>query len=918
MIAAVRPPLIPRWLASCCLRRETREAILGDLEERLQVAVARGVPVGRARWGYWRDALMSILQAPRVVPRTSAQNGALMSPSPRGSWFRGLGGDMRYVLRGLWASPGFVLVAVLSLAIGIGANVAMFSVIHVVLLQELPVSHPGELQFILWSHPKSSARAMNFGSNNASNYSYPAYQAVHAVTAGRFAICGYNFASQLTVSTTDQPASMADGMIVSGDYFPTLGLGVALGRPLEPQDDAPTAPHVAVISYGLWQRMFGGDVRAIGRTLQVNRVPFEIVGITPRAYHGLSIGGFFRATDVTLPIAAQPIAAPSFAGNVPLATDLSRRWLHVIARIPAGADVDGLHRDLVAALRRVDAAAAAGANSTGDTGVAFASAARGVDSISGTAQQPLTILAVISGLVLLIACANLAGIMLARGVARQRDLAVRRALGASRAVLVRQWVLESALLAGIGGAAGVIAAIWSGPVILRMLTTGLGPVALDLTLDRELLAIALGTTLVTALLCGALPALRLTRDDGGADLRTRVVGATSPKLTAGRVMIAVQVAISVPLVVGALLFIRTLHNLSGVDLGFDPHGLVTFHINPIRRTVPGLSDSMASPEEAVRTRTLLEGLEAVPGVTSATIFENALVSGVTSDTSVTVEGKKAIVLMNAVGPRFFETMRIPLLAGRAITIGDDSHARLVVVINHAFADQFFPGRSPIGASFLVAARSVAIVGVAADSVYDSMRHQARPMFYDSYLQRTGGTYYKSLAVRTRVSPAGVIPALRAAVADFDRDLPITDVKTQDEQIDDALGKERVFSRLLILFAVFALVLASIGLHGLTSYAVTRRTNEIGVRLALGAQRGQVLWVMLRQVVRLSAIGLLAGVPAAILLGRYVAALLYGVTPQDPVTVVLVACVLFAVAIAAGWLPARRAARMDALSALRHE
>jgi predicted permease len=836
-----------------------------------------------------------------------------------GSWLRGSAGDMRYVVRTLAASPAFVLVAVLSLAIGIGANVAMFSVIRAVMLQDLPVTRPAELQWVLWSHPKSAQRAINFNSSNDSNYSYPAFQAVRAVAAGRAAMFGFNFVSQLTIASGDQPASIASGMIVSPDYFPTLGLGITLGRPLEPQDDAPTAPRVAVISYGLWQRLFGADVRAIGRTLSVNRVPFAIVGVTARQYHGLSLGGFFPATDVTMPLAAQPIAAPFFAGAQPLLTDLSRHWLHVIVRLPPGTDGDALRRDLVAALRRVDAAAAAGTSTTGDTGVAFAAASRGVDTISRSAQQPLTILAVISGLVLVIGCLNLAGIMLARGVARQRDMAVRRALGASRALLVRQWLLESVLLAAAGGTAGVVAAIWSGPLIVRMLTAGLGPVSLDLSLDRGLLGIALLTTAATAALCGLIPAVRLTRGDSGASLRTRVVGATSPKLTAGRLLIAAQVAISVPLVVGALLFIRTLHNLGAVNLGFDPHGIVTFHINPIRTTLSfPFGEAMAGPEEVARTRGLLEHLEAVPGVTSATIFENTLLSGMTSNTSVTIGGKEISMVMNAVGPRFFETMRIPLVAGRELSIRDDAQAPLVVVINHTAADQYFHGRSPIGESFLVGGRAVQVVGVAADSVYDSVRHRPRPMFYDSYLQRVGGTYYKSVAVRTRVSPAGVVPAIRAAVGEFDRDLPITDVKTQEEQIDDATGKERVFSRLLTLFAIFALVLASIGLHGLTSYAVTRRTNEIGIRLALGAPRAHVLWMMLRQVVVLAAVGLVIGVPAALAAGRYIATLLFDVSPQDPITVMAVSGVLFGTAVTAGWLPARRAARMEALSALRCE
>ncbi len=924
MTSVVRPPVVPRWLVGLCLRGEAREAVLGDLEERLRGDLADGGPVDRARRRYWRHALASIVAARHVRPQPSPARGAFMARSSFGSRFPGLlvsrldPGDVRYVARTLAASPAFVLVAVLSLAIGIGANVAMFSVIRAVMFRELPVTRPGELHFVSWTQSESRRRkAMNFNSDNGTNVSYPAFLALRAAAAGRADLFGFNFIRQVNVTVPAGPPIVANGLIVSSEYFSTLGLSVELGRPLGAADDGPAAPHVAVISHGLWLRLFGGDDHVIGRTVALNRVPFEVVGVTPPAYRGLSVGGFFPATDVTVPIAAQPIVAPSWAGDsVPLTEDLDRQWLRAMARLrPDAGCAAGLARALARALQPVEATA--GAERGWQAVVTLKPGNRGLDTVRNGAEEPLTILAVISAVVLLMACTNLAGLMLARGLARQRDVEVRRALGASRVVLVRQWVLESVVLATAGGAAGVVAAIWSGPLIARLVTAGLGSVALDLSVDWRLLGIATSATLVTALLCALIPAIRLTRGGAVGDLRTRVVGSQSPKLTIGRVLIAAQVAISVPLLVGSFLFLRTLHNLGAVDLGFDPHGLVVFEVNPApgRAALP-LVEAMASPEKVRWTGDILGRLEAIPGVASATIFENTLVSGWVSNTMVTIAGKSTSMLMNAVGPRYFETMRIPLVAGRGLTSADNASAPLVVVLNRAAADQYFPNASPIGQQFLVGSRSVEIVGEVADSIYDSLRRQPRPMFYDSYLQRAGGTAGTSIAVRTSVAPDRLVASLGAAVASVDRDLPITNVRSQEDQIDEATGKERVFTRLLTLFGGFALVLVCVGLHGLTSYAVARRTNEIGIRLALGAQRQQVLWMILRQVVVLAGVGLVIGVPATIAVGRFVSTFLYGVAPKDPVTLSAASVALLAVAMAAGWLPARRAARMEALSALR--
>jgi len=840
-----------------------------------------------------------------------------MAMMRRPSVLSGFASEVRFVLRGFARTPGYVAVAVLSLAIGIGANVATLSVMRAIVLQELPVSRPGELQWVNWTHP-DGLRLVDYNSSNDSNYSYPAYETLRKAAGPGIRLLGFNFARRLALIAPGRPPMDATGMIVSGDFFTTLGLPVILGRQLGDGDNLAGAPPAAVISYDVWQRLYDGSPEVVGQTIRVNDVDFDVVGVTPRHYVGLSIGGFFRPTDVTLPLSAQPIADPNFVGDRPLLGDPTRLWIHVIARLPDAADAERFRQAAVAALTPMDATLPTSGPLRGSTAVTLAPANRGVDQVAKKAGEPLEILTGASFLVLFIACANLAALMLARGAARSRDTAVRRALGASRATLIRQWLVESVMLACAGGLSGVLVAIWSGPAIVRLLTTGLGPVAIELSTDWRLIALALGLTLLTAVLSAAIPAWRLTGGRATSDLRTQVIGASSPRLTIGRLLIAGQIAVSVPLLVGALLFLQTLRNLSAVDLGFDPSGVVEFQLNlpPVATAATG--SQPLSPDTARLMTNLLAAFEAIPGVSSATIVENPLVNGISSNTRVLVDGQNASMSMEAVGPRFFETMRMSLLSGRAIIDQDTASAPLVAVVNRAAVDQVFHGQSPIGQILRVGARNLAVVGVVDNAVYQSLRRKPRPTFYDSYLQRPAMTISPYVNLRTVVSPASVIGPVTAIVAQMAPTAPVSNFKTENDQIAETTGQERVFSRLLTLFAAFAIVLAGIGLYGLTSYAVARRTNEIGIRLSLGAPRGQVQALMLRQVVVLALVGLVAGVPLALLLARFVGTFVFGIAPRDPETFVIVAMTMLAAAIAAGWVPARRAARLEPLSALRTE
>jgi predicted permease len=911
-----RPPVLPRLLATLLLRGDARQIIIGDLDEAFTRRLAGGAPRREARRAYWREAAASVVSVQRDRVRRTAAPSRFGS---RAAVVDGLWLDVRYAARGLAASRGFTAVAVVSLAIGLGAATALANTARALLLSELPAGRPNELSWVYWAEPPH-LRLIGLNDagaeNSESNYSYPLYEAIKAAAGARAAVAGFNLINQITVTDPGRPAILATGLIVSGDFFQVVQVPVAMGRPIAEDDDVEGAAPAVVITDAFWQRMFGGDSAAIGSILRLNGIAFNVVGVTAPGFRGLSVGGTTPPADVIVPFAAQPIVAPSWtAQSTPLDADLTRQWVRIVARIPNPNDRAAFAFAASAAIPRVLRAVASKDIDLGHVRVHLFPAARGLDAIQNATAAPLGILAIVVGIFLMLTCTNLAGMVLARGLARRRDLSVRRALGAGRWRLVRQSLVESLLLAAAGGAAAVVLAAWSAPALAAMVSNGLGTASVPLRTDWGLLGIAAGASLVTALTFGIAPALRLTRGDA-EDLGSRSAGSSESRTRrGGQVLIVVQFAISVPLVIGALLFLRTLHNFAGVDLGFNPHALVLFEIHPPRDAAAG----DAAPMSAAGARTLSEilaRLNALPGVASTTIMEDALVSGWKSETLVTAGDRRFPLYMQAVGPRFFETMGIRLIAGRGIMGQDDAHAPAVAVINETAARRDFPGGSPVGRTFRVGTRTLEIVGVAADATYTSLRQAPPPTFYDSYLQRPGGTYDTWVAVRTTASPATLFEPIRQSVALAAPDLPVSNMRTQQAQIDASIGRERVLSGLLVLFGAFALLLASLGLHGLTSYAITRRTSEIGIRLALGARRTQVLWMLLRQVLALGAIGLGLGLPLAYVASPVVAAYLFGVAPRDLITIGMAAAVLIAVALVAGWLPARRAARLDPLAALR--
>ena len=840
--------------------------------------------------------------------------------------FRGLSLDLSSVLRVLRRSPGYAAIAVISLAIGIGANTAMFSVVRQMLLMPLPVEQPRDLRLVYWTprhdgplgimNIASSSFSDAAGTNYRSNFNYPQFVAMRRAVSGSADLAAYNFLRRLTASAEGRPPIVTSGMLASGNFFSTVRPPFALGRGLTNADDAADAPEVAVISYGLWTRLFDGDPHVLGRSLRINDVSVEIVGVTAAGYRGLSQTGVAPSVDVTIALAKQPVFSPAWSvRGASLFADPKFFWIRLIARTKGGPD-EATSASLQATLAGMLVDGGIKPDIAAKSAVGVFPGTRGLDSLRRASLVPLRILTTIAAVVLFIACLNVAGLMLARGVSRQRELAVRRALGAGRLRIIRELLLESVILSVVGALTGLLVALWAAPALQSMLSAGLGTSGVTVTLDWTLIGATAAIAAIAGILAGLLPAIRFSRA-GDATLKDRSRAAGAPKLLVGRALLALQIAISLPLVAGAELFLRTLHNLGNIDLGFNPRDLALFTIDP---TMNG----KAPERNATIFPRLLDRLEAIPGVTSATLLENALISGSSSNTDVTIDGRNVDLYMNSVGPHYLETMGMRLVAGRSILASDSARVEPVAVINETALKKYLAGQSPLGARISSdlfgasrgGARNIEVIGVVADSKYDDLRSGVEPTMLNSYLQRPVGSM--NVAVRSSLPAPALFTAIQTAIHDVDPSLPMADFKTQQEQIDLTIGRERTFTRLLTVFGGFALLLACVGLHGITSYSVARRTPEIGIRLALGAQRSGVLWLVLRQVLILAAAGLALGLPIAWLTGPVANGFLFELDSRDPATLVIAAAIMTGVAALAGFWPARRAAKMEALTALRME
>ncbi|HEX5216111.1 MAG TPA: ABC transporter permease [Vicinamibacterales bacterium] len=918
-----RPPRLPRALASLLLRGEAREVVVGDLDEEFARQIAAGAARRDARRRYWRQALASIASVNERGATRMVETAAARQPGNRSGAADGLLLDVRHALRVLSRTRGFTAVAVLSLAIGIGGNAAIFSVIRVLLLDQMAVRAPDELSLVYWSQPgKYSVSSMNSSGKTdpvtkldvKSNVSYPIYEDIRRATPEGFQVAGFNFLRDVVVQYADQPALQAGGLLADGNFFPVVGPGMASGRPLSDADDVEGGTIAAVLSHAFWLRAFGGDPAVINKPIRLNGQPAVVVGVTAATFRGITNGGFFPVTDITVPLRAAPMLQPRWNvnGRSVLRSE-TQHWVRVIARSSVTADRAAAARAFAAAIAPHMAPQIK--EYVGPPAAHLLPGGRGLDQTSDDTRRLLFVLMGVVGIVLLIACVNLASLMLARGVARQREMAVRRALGAGRGRLIRGLMIEGVLLAIGGGAGGLLLTFWARKTLTTLLTAGIGTAPLsrqpiEVSVDPGLIVATFGLSLIAAMLFSLLPALRLTRASSGTEMKHQVVGAPTPKLTIGRLLVAVQIGVSIPLVVGAILFLRTLSNLGSVDLGFDPKGIVFFQIDP-SKVAP------TPPEQSAIYQELQNRIAAIPGVSAVSMIENVLLGGLTSNTQVQVDGKDVRIAVNGVGPGFLETMGMRLIAGRAPGIQDRPGSPEVVALNETAAKTIFGSESPLGKTLKSFDRSYEIVGVINDSLYARQREPVKATMFPSALQRAGygGNY---IVLRTSVPAETLEAQLRRAVAEVHRDLPVPQVRSQVAQIQDSTIRERVFTEMLMLFGGFALLLACIGLHGVTSYSVARRTSEMGIRLALGAQRRQVLWLVQRQVIVLAVAGLAIGVPLAVMAAPLVGALLFGVAPTDYAAIAIAGAVMLIVATGAGLLPARRAARLDPLKALRTE
>jgi putative ABC transport system permease protein len=829
--------------------------------------------------------------------------------------------DLRLAIRALRTTPVVSAVAILSLALGIGANTAIFSIVDSLLLRMLPVVEPHRLAGI------TTPRILSLG-GTAGAWPYPVWQQIHQrqLFDGEAAWGPVRF--NLTSSGETR---FVDGLWVSGSYFETLGVPALLGRTLTEADDqrgGGANGAVAVIGHGFWRGHFGGTPDVLGRTLTLDNVPFTIVGVTPPDFFGADVG---RSFDVIAPIGAEPLVR----GRDSFLDRAGAYFLLVLVRLKAGQTIESAN----AALRGVqsqirDATLPSNVPKqvldrylTGTEGFAIVPAATGNSRLRGQYQRPLLTIMVVVALVLLIACANIANLLLARATARRHELSVRLALGASRWRLARLLLAESAALALMGAALGTLMASWGSRLVVRQLSTQANTVFLDLSMDRRVLAFTTAITVVTALLFGVAPALRASAVAPMEALKEHgrgMVGAKRFGLGSG--LVIAQVGLSVVLIVSAGLFIRSFISLAGRSLGFDRDRVLLVNINAQRATVDPAQRLLLFE----RTR---GAVRAVPGVANVAlsivtpvqgggIINNIEVSGGVS-VPPTLVGGIANTWGNVISPGWFSTVGIPLLAGRDFTGGDRKDAPSVAIVNQAVARTFLNGASPLGHTLIQVPfrdKPIEIVGVVADAAYGSLRDAAAPTVYTPLVQwdsRGAPVTNMNLVIRSHsATPALLTKSIAAAIVAINSQLALT-FRPLADQVNAGLIQERLVALLAGFFGGLALLLAALGLYGVTAYAVSRRRHEIGIRMALGAAPAGVVRLVLRRVFVLVGIGVVIGTAASMWASQFVASLLYGLEPRDPATLIGAILALTGVGALAGWLPARRASRIEPAEVLRN-
>jgi predicted permease len=846
--------------------------------------------------------------------------------------------DLRYAMRMLAKSPGFTLLAVLTLALGIGANTAIFSVLDSVLLRSLPVAHPEQLVTLSDPDEHGSSFGSEGGDRSLLAYSEFEYFRDHnEVFSKIFAADSSLPKLEITISNSSSSAGVQKESsrvrLVSGDYFATLGVNPAAGTFFTREvDRARDGSPIAVLSYALWKQRFGLDPLALGKTIQIRQTSFQIVGVTPPGFSGETVG---EVPDLWIPMMMQDSVYPGRDLLTP-AKDLTNMhiWLQVMARLKPGvtpeqakASINVVFKGLLESKVGPSISAEERRHAL-DQRINLQRAARGSSVLREHFGEPLKILMAMVGFVLLIACANVANLLLARGAARQREFAMRIAIGAGRARLIRQLLTESLLLAVSGAAAGLLLAHWADALLLRMVSGGAsGPpsIHLDLQPDARVLGFTLGVTLLTTILFGLIPSLFSTRLDLTPVLRSTPTGAFSEashrRFPAGKILVVTQVAVSVILLVSAGLFVRSLSKLGEVKLGYSRENLILFRVD----AAPGGYKGAAIPRLQLD---LLARISAIPGLRGATVSKDGLFSHSESADPIAVEGYTSKAgdemhsRMDHVGPGYFSTLGIPILMGREIAAQDTPGSVRAAVINQTFARRFFPNTNPISKhvrdTYSGNPAEMVVVGVAADAKYNNLREKALPRIYAPLANPMWENPAAIYEVRTYADPQAVAAALRQVVQEAAPTLPPIEIYTMSGLVDDSLQTDRFIEQLASAFSLLALLLAAIGLYGLMAFTVARRTRDIGIRLALGAEPGNVLWQVLRETLVLVMIGIVIGVPLALGSTHFMRSMLFGLGFADPVAILSATTLLALVAALAGFLPARRASQVDPMVALRYE
>jgi predicted permease len=864
-------------------------------------------------------------------------------------WIEDLWQDLRYGARMLRKNPGFTLVAVITLALGIGANTAIFSIMDAVLLKTLPVKEPERLVLFEWQAGRSfrmnGASGISFvpgppGTKGDSRFRSDIFEKLRAQAQAADSPLSDLFAFAAVRKVTAAPGNQAEiinGQTVSGGYYAGLRAQPVLGRAITDEDDKPGAAPVVVLSHQFWQERFAANPAVIGQPLKLNRQFFTIIGVTPPAFNGALQVGYHPA--VTIPLACEPVLRGEDAAT---AKANEPDWsLYLMGRLKPGATYEQARDSLngtfqAAALAVMPPPRIANEPAQLDPQeyprLLAQSGSLGMQDLRRGYSPTIYGLFIVVALVLLIACANLTNLLLARAASRSAEISVRLAVGAGRWRLMRQLLTESVLLAALGGAVGILFALWGASALLALTDkdTGFLPEGIDIRLNWRVLAFTLSVSLLTGALFGLAPAWRATRLDLATALNQsrRATGAIS-RLSKG--LIVAQVALSLMLLVGAGLFIRTLYNLQRVDLGFNQENLLVFRLQPQQG---GYKD-----ERLLQFyQQLFARLDNLPGVRAATFgrvaliahdnsFADILLPGETEQTAAGHNTTRQIAREN-----YFATMEIPLLHGRGFTAEDDQRAPKVAIVNQTFARKFFPNDDALGKRVTVihTKRGVEIVGVVADTKYESQRKEIKPLLYTPWRQEDamiGGMHF---ALRTTGEPTALAATVRQVVRELDSNLPVTEVGAQTARAQATLGQELLSARLLSFFGGLALVLAAIGLSGVLAYSVSDRAKEIGIRMALGAQTTNVLRLVVWQGMKLVLLGLFVGVAGGYVLQRMLASKsfappswqaqmadqLYEVTVTDPMTAIVIALLLILVAMLACWIPARRATKVDPMVALR--